>query len=127
MRYQKTTCIVINNDDVYEVATGYEVEGQEYWNEFLDWNGTLPPRLFVYKCNTYRWAVADLGSGAVIPYLRKKSGQHIIVYPGENTRDDRVRNAIEHIKHVGAEKYVKAISKFQLNYPKPETKQEEAA
>ena len=41
VRYQKTTCVVMNNrDDVYEVATGYEVE-QEYWNEFLDWNGTL--------------------------------------------------------------------------------------
>ena len=123
MKYLKTTCVVMNNDNVYEVKGGYEVEGQEYWNEFLDWNGTPAPRLFVYKCNTYRWAVADMDGGAVIPYLRKKSGEDTIVYPSKNTRDDRLRNAIEHIKHVGAEKYVKAIMDWRISYPIPETKQ----
>ena len=119
MKYYKMTCEVFNKDDEYEVVNGYEVGGQEYENEFLDWRGTPSPRLFVYKCNSYKWAVADMGSGAVIPLMSKMSSTGYNIREAcKNTRDDRLANAIEHLQYVGADRYIDAINRWEQQYPK---------
>ena len=113
LKYRKATCSVWRGEtQSFTLVNGYEVEGQEYWNEFLDWGDVPPPRMFVYKCRE-RWVVVESETGAVIPRARSTNGYTMM----KNTRKDSVKNAIECLKYEGSEIFVKAINEWKKDKP----------
>ena len=105
LKYRKATCDVwMSETQDFRRVSGYEVEGQEYWNELLDWGDVPPPRMFVYKRGK-SWIVIESETGAIIPRSRSVDGYTMM----NNTRKDKVKNSINCLKHEGSEKFVIAV------------------
>ena len=113
LKYRKATCDVwASETQDFRRVSGYEVEGQAYWNEFLDWGDVPPPRMFVYKRGEW-WVVVESETGAILPRARSVDGYTMM----NNTRKDKVKNAINCLKHEGSENFVIAVNAWKKDKP----------